>query len=70
MGLYFSSHSFQYYMKTFSLVVMMQNTGEIRIKEPVFIRTLRLQFHCLNPLDRNPKEADIGMVLIQWISCC
>ena len=35
-----------------------------RIKELVFIRTLRLKFQCLNPLKKNSKEAEMGMVLI------
>ena len=36
------------------------STVETRIKEPVFIRTLRLKFHLLNPLNKNPKEAETG----------
>ena len=31
---------------------------ETRIKEPVFIRTLRLKFNLLNPLNKNPPEAE------------
>ena len=41
------------------------NTVEICIEAPVFMRTLRLKFHCLNPLSRNPKEAEMGMVFIR-----
>ena len=40
------------------------NTVEICIEAPVFMQTLRLKFHCLNPLSRNPKEAEMGMVFI------
>ena len=36
------------------------NTIEIRIKEPVFIRTLRLKFDLLNPINKNPPEAENG----------
>ena len=39
------------------------------MKEPVFIETLRMRIHCWNPLDNNPKEAELGMVLIYCISC-
>ena len=38
-----------------------QFTVETRIKEPVFLRTLRLQFHFLNPLNKNSKEAETGI---------
>ena len=34
------------------------DTVETRIKEPVFIRTLRLRFDLLNPLNKNPPEAE------------
>ena len=33
-------------------------TVESRIKEPIFIRTLRLKFNILSPLDKSPSEAD------------
>ena len=33
-------------------------TVETRIKEPVFIRTLRLKSNLLNPLNKNPPEAE------------
>ena len=36
------------------------NTGEPGIKEPIFIRTLRLKFNILNPLNKNLSEADTG----------
>ena len=35
-------------------------TVETHIKEPVFIRTLRLKFHLLNSLNKNPPEAETG----------
>ena len=35
-------------------------TVETRIKEPIFIRTLRLKFNILNPLNKNLSEADTG----------
>ena len=31
-----------------------------RIKEPMFIRTLGLQFHLLKPQSKNSKEAETG----------
>ena len=34
------------------------NAVETRIKEPIFTRTSRLKFNILNPLDKNPSEAD------------
>ena len=37
-----------------------KNTVEIRIKEPASVRILGLQFHLLNPLNKNPKEADMA----------
>ena len=33
---------------------------EIRINDSMFIRTLRLQFHLLNSLNRNPKEDEMA----------
>ena len=48
----------------------MSATAETRIEDPDFIRTLMLKFHSLNPLNRNAKRAEIGMVLIKFISCC
>ena len=36
------------------------NTVEIRIKESTFIRTLRLKFNILNPLNKNISEAKTG----------
>ena len=36
------------------------NTLETRIKEPVFIRTSRLKFNVLNPLNKNPAEEETG----------
>ena len=36
------------------------STVETRIKEPIFIRTLRLTFNILDPLNKNLSEADIG----------
>jgi len=47
-----------------SLFASLSPTAETPIKEPVFIRILRLKCHCLNPLNYNPKEAEMGMVLI------
>ena len=35
-------------------------TVETRIKEPVFIRTLRLKFDLSNSLNKNHSEAEIG----------
>ena len=35
-------------------------TVETRIKEPVFIITLRLKFNLFNPLNKNPLEAETG----------
>ena len=34
------------------------STVETRIKEPTFIRTLRVKFNILNPLHKNLSEAD------------
>ena len=31
--------------------------------ETAFIRTLRLKYHCLSPLNKNPKKAEMGMDL-------
>ena len=39
------------------------NTVETHIKEPVFIRNLRLKFHLMSPLNKNPKAAEMEMVL-------
>ena len=39
---------------------MRGNTIETRVQEPVFIRTLRLKFSLLNPLNKNPKWAEMG----------
>ena len=36
------------------------DTVETRLKEPTFIRTMRLQFNFLNPLNKNISEADTG----------
>ena len=36
------------------------NTVETRIKEPTFIRTLRLKFNILSPLNKNISEAETG----------
>ena len=36
-------------------------TVETRIKEPAVKRTLKLKFHRLNPLIKNPKEAEMGI---------
>ena len=33
-------------------------------KEHIFIRALRLKFHCLNPLNKNPKKAEVEMDFI------
>ena len=38
--------------------IIMAYTVETRIKEPVFIRTFRLKFNLLNPLCKNPPEAE------------
>ena len=38
---------------------VLNTTVETRIKEPVFIRTLRLKFNILNPIFINPQEAEI-----------
>ena len=38
----------------------LMSTVETRIKEPAFIRTLRLKFNILNPLNKNISEADTG----------
>ena len=35
-------------------------TIEIRLKEPALINILRLEYHCLNLLSKNPKEVDMG----------
>ena len=35
-------------------------TIETRIKEPIFIRTLRLKFNIFNPLNNNLSEAGTG----------
>ena len=45
--------------KEFDLV-----TAETRTKEPVFMKTLRLKFHSLNLLNKNPKEGEMVMVLL------
>ena len=44
-------------------------TVETHIKELVFVRTFRLRCHRLKPLNKNPKEAEMGMFLIYWILC-
>ena len=36
------------------------DTVETRIKEPTFIRTLRLKFNILNPLNKTISEAETG----------
>ena len=38
-------------------------TVETRIKEYVFIGTLRLKFSCSNPLNKNPKRVKRGPLL-------
>ena len=47
----------------FSRKFLVAYTMDAHIKEPAFIRTLRLKFHCLNPVIKNPKEAGMGMDL-------
>ena len=37
-----------------------RGTVEIRKKEPVFIRTLKLNFHLLSPLNKNIKKPESG----------
>ena len=44
----------------FVVVIMLQFTVETRIKEPTFIRTLRLKFNILSPLNKNILEAETG----------
>ena len=44
--------------------IELTTTAETHVKEPVFIRTLRLNFHRLSPLNKSPKEAEMGMVLV------
>ena len=56
--------------KIFQSFIPISATAETRTKAPIVIRPLRLKFHCLNPLTKNPKEAEMGVVLIPWISCC
>ena len=41
-------------------ITVLLSTVEARITETVFIRTLRLNFHFLNPLNKNSKEAATG----------
>ena len=36
------------------------DTVDTHMKEPAFIGTLRLKFHLLNPLTKNPKDAEMG----------
>ena len=58
------------YYGLFQCVGLCWTTVEPRIKEPVFVRTFRLKFHRLNPLDKNPTEVEMEMVLVQWILFC
>ena len=44
--------------------LLLPDYSRSRIGEHVFIRTLNLKFHCLSPLNKNPKEAKIGIFLI------
>ena len=44
---------------TLELQTSSLHTVETRIKEPVFIRTLRLKFNLLNPIIKNAQEAEI-----------
>ena len=37
-----------------------RNAVEARRKDPVLIRTLKVKFYLLYPLNKNPKEAKIG----------
>ena len=39
------------------------HTAETHIKDTVFI-TLRVKFHCMNPLNKNCKEAEMGIMHI------
>ena len=39
---------------------MGSHTVETCIKEPVLIRTLRAKFHFLNPVNKSPKETEMG----------
>ena len=41
-------------------LLILCDTVETRIKEPIFIRTLRLKFNILNPLNKNISEAKTG----------
>ena len=43
-----------------SATYLLFDTVATRIIEPVFIRTLRLKFHLLSPLNKNLKEAEMG----------
>ena len=40
--------------------VVLLLTIEIRLKEHALINILRLEYHCLNLLSKNPKEVDMG----------
>ena len=49
----------------FSVIVHLTTSHEVDTvetgkKEPVFIRTLRLKFNLLNPLNKNQLEAETG----------
>ena len=38
----------------------MSNTVQICLREPVFTGTVRLQSHLLSPLNKSPKETEVG----------
>ena len=48
-------------------ITLSRNTVETRIKETVFIRTLRLKFNLLNPMIKNLQEAEIWKVSYTYI---
>ena len=52
--------SFHKHSQCFVDILYIENTVETRIKEPTFIRTLRLKFNILNPLNKNISEAETG----------
>ena len=54
------SLSFHKHSQCFVDILYIENTVETRIKEPTFIRTLRLKFNILNPLNKNMSEAETG----------
>ena len=49
-----------YLMISAYMKILFLDTVETRIKEPTFIRTLRLKFNILNPLNKNLSEAETG----------